>query len=151
MRKACLLAVPLLLLDQVSKFFAMRLTSPVVLLEGILRLRFMQNTGVAFSLLADAPFLPPVLAVVLLAALLYGLRKLRFTKTSTAAVGLIIAGAVGNEIDRLFRGFVVDMIEPLFMNFAVFNVADVYICVGCGLLALSILLQKESWKEVMGG
>ena len=64
MRKACLLAVPLLLLDQVSKFFAMRLTSPVVLLEGILWLRFMQNTGVAFSLLADAPFLPPVLAVI---------------------------------------------------------------------------------------
>ena len=103
----------------------------VPFLPHILDLTYVQNTGAAFSLFSEHTWLLTlvslVMSVLLLAALVRGFFRHPFGRISLA---LLLAGAVGNLIDRAFQGYVVDMFHVLFMEFAVFNVAD--ICVVCG-------------------
>jgi len=63
---------------------------------------------------------------------------------------LMLGGAVGNMIDRLFTGYVVDMIEVLFIDFAIFNVADAALTVGCLLMAWSLIFRPDDWSEKHG-
>ena len=59
----------------------------------------------------------------------------------------MLAGAIGNIIDKIFRGFVVDFLEFEFVNFPVFNVADIFVTVGAVIVAVAILLRKENDSE----
>lgn len=141
--------VALVILDQLTKrwildYFAADPTrAPIPLLGHVLDLEYVQNTGVAFSMLEGQTvlFVFVVLAVAVIGALYWRTRD-----TASAALkvafGLILGGAVGNNlIDRLTRGYVVDFIhfhiDPVF-NFAVFNVADSGITVGVCLLAFML-------------
>ena len=124
-------------LDQLVKFLVranIPLGGDVPFLPHILQLTYVQNTGAAFSILSRHTW---VLALVSLAASVFLavlLVKRVFPRPfSMFCLSLVLAGAIGNLIDRVALGFVTDMFETLFMNFAVFNVAD--ICVVCGGIA----------------
>ncbi len=117
------------------------------LIPGVLQMRYAENTGMAFSLLDGMPWL---LGVASVAAIWLGwliLRRYRLGTLSRIAAMLMLGGAVGNMIDRFFRGYVVDMFEVLFVNFAVFNVADAALTVGAGLMAASLLFCAGEWEE----
>ena len=60
---------------------------------------------------------------------------------------MMLGGAVGNLIDRVFLGYVVDMVEVLFVSFAIFNVADMFLTIGCILMAASLLWRPQEWSE----
>ncbi|MBP5209443.1 MAG: signal peptidase II [Clostridia bacterium] len=134
------------LLDQLSKYLAVRYLAPVFsrpLLRGVVDLTYVENRGAAFGMLAEHRWVFMVISTVAILGmcaflLTFSERRHLFP---AAALSMIISGGVGNMIDRVRLGYVVDMIDvsPLF-DFAVFNVADSFVCVGAALLILWYLL-----------
>ena len=145
---ALLLAVAVVALDRATKHWAMRtLAQPVVALEGVLRWRYCENTGAAFSALSGSGTVVLVLSAILLVVLAaYLLFRPRIPWGAQLCLWAGVAGGASNLFDRLAWGFVVDFIEPLFVSFAVFNVADCFIVLGVLGAALTVLLDREGAK-----
>ena len=125
-------------LDQLTKYWTVQnipLGEQVPVWPGVFHLTYFRNTGMAFSMLEGARWLFLILTAVVLAALVVAVAKkwLRHP-LALAAVVFIVGGGIGNMIDRAVQGYVVDMIEVEFMRFAVFNVADSFVCIGAALL-----------------
>ena len=116
----------------------------VPLLPGILHITFQPNTGAAFSILAGSTVVFFVVTGLFLALVAVALWK-KWLKTPLElwSAAAICGGAVGNLIDRVAQGFVVDMLEVEFMRFAVFNVADCFITVGAIGLVLGVLTEER--------
>lgn len=131
--------------DQVTKYLAVaHLTAGEVrLIPGVLHLTYVENRGAAFGMLADHRWVFLVISTVAIAALIVFLIVKRPTdRLLCSSIALIAGGGIGNMIDRTGRGYVVDMINAAFIDFPVFNVADVCVCVGCGLLILYMILDE---------
>ena len=149
------LALLLVLLDQGVKYLVLTkipLGGHVPFLPHLLELTYVQNTGAAFSILESHTWLLALVSLVMSALLAWALFKPLFRHPlGRFFLALVLAGAVGNLIDRTFRGFVVDMFNVLFMNFAVFNVADICVVVGgIGLGVYYLLLaDKLEPKEAL--
>ncbi|MBO5339931.1 MAG: signal peptidase II [Oscillospiraceae bacterium] len=151
------LAAVLVALDQLVKYLVsanIPLGGSVPFIPYILELTYVRNTGAAFSVLAEHTWLltivSAVMSVVLIVALAKGFFKHPLGKVSLC---LVLAGAVGNLIDRAVLGYVVDMFRTLFMEFAVFNVADICVVVG-GFAAAAyylFLYDKLEGKEKTDG
>ena len=129
-----ILAALLVALDQAVKFLVrahIPLGGSLPVLPGVLDLTYVQNTGAAFSLFTGHTWLLTIISlavsVALAAALVKGVLRHPFAR---CALAVVLAGAVGNLIDRALLGYVTDMFETLFMRFAVFNVADICVVVG---------------------
>lgn len=140
MFQAVSLAVIVLLtvVDQLTKYAAVmtvKVNGPKEFLFGLFQFRYVENTGAAFSSFSDNTVLLTAATVVILAGCLILLlsRKIK-SKFMNVCLLLVIAGGIGNAIDRIVNGFVVDFIEPLFIDFAVFNFADCCITVGAILM-----------------
>ncbi len=143
-----LIAAAVFAADRVTKVLSEGLPEGgVVLIPGVLQLRPAENTGIAFSMLSGVPWLPAALGLAAAAAMLALLWKKKPAPWPCVCLALMLGGAAGNLWDRLAYGAVRDMIEPLFMNFAVFNVADACLTVGCALLMVSLLWRQKDWKS----
>ena len=118
-----------------------------VLIPGALAFRPARNEGIAFGWLAGNPALIAVLSLALLALGALGLSRLRLGPLTRTGAMLALAGAASNLADRLTAGYVTDMLEFLFVRFAVFNVADVCVCAGIALLMLSLLIRPQEWEK----
>ena len=140
-------AVVWVALDQGVKFLvraAIPLHTSQTFIPGLFDLTYIRNTGAAFSILRSQTWLLTVLsgiAVVVLLVLL--LRRAIPSKLGMLSLSLLLAGAAGNFIDRLAFGYVTDMFQTTFMNFPVFNVADIGVVVGGFFLVLAVLTAKE--------
>ena len=151
MRHYLWIALISLIADQLTKHWARGLTQPMTLIPGVIGLRYAENTGMAFSLLSGQSWL---LGVVSAAVILIGylvLRRYRLGTLASVAAMLMLGGAAGNMIDRFLRGYVVDMFEALFVDFAIFNVADAALCVGTALLAYTLIFRPDEWREKYNG
>ena len=139
--------------DQWTKYLVVQnipLYDHVPAIPGLFRLTYVRNTGAAFSMLQNQQWLFLVIFLVLTAAIVYDFFKksMPFTKLERWLIVLIYAGGLGNMIDRVRLGYVVDMIELEFMHFPVFNVADCFITCGCILLMVHLIFfNKEFWKD----
>lgn len=135
------------LLDQASKYWAVAHLmgqESRVLIPTLLDLTYVENTGAAFGIFEGRTTMLAAATVVILAVLmLYTLRKERKAPVFMLAVALISAGAVGNLIDRVWRGYVVDFLEFSFIRFPVFNLADCFVVVGVFLLGIQILFLEK--------
>ena len=129
-----LLAIVLIALDQLVKHMVLTyipLYGSVPFIPYIMDLTFVKNTGAAFSILSDHTWLLTVSSLLMSIVLAIAVGKKFFAHPlGRTALTLVLAGAVGNLIDRAIRGYVVDMFHTLFMEFAVFNVADICVVVG---------------------
>lgn len=151
MKRKWWIALAVLILDRVSKIPASGLPAGgVVLIPGVIGLRFVKNTGMAFSLLNGHPWLLGVASALLIAAAFLFLRGKKIAPLPAVGLMMMLGGAAGNMFDRFITGYVPDMIEFLFMDFAVFNIADTFLCVGCGLLILSLLFRPQDWRDEHG-
>ena len=137
--------VVLILIDQGTKLWALESLKPIhnmTVVDGILDLTFVENRGVAFGMFSGQRWFILLLTILIAAGLLYFYktlpRKQEYRPVRLSLI-LVLAGAVGNIIDRMFRGYVVDFFEFTFFEWPVFNVADIYVVVGVILLALMIL------------
>ena len=145
-----LVSVALLVaVDQIIKLLVLKHLKPIgslPLVDGIVQLNYAENTGAAFgSFSAHTDLLSIFTFLMIIIDLLYLFIKKRKLDVEYVCIALIIAGGLGNLIDRVFRGFVVDYIEPLFINFAIFNFAD--ILVTCSSVVLVIWLIYEIYRE----
>lgn len=147
-----LFAAAIVAADQFTKFLTVAniaLYQDVEFIPGLLGLTYVQNTGAAFSSFEGQQWLFAVIFIAFTAAVLYEYFKspMSFTKFDRWCIAAVYGGGLGNMIDRLRLGYVVDMIETKFMTFPVFNVADCFITCGCIALMISLLFNKEFWKE----
>ena len=120
------------------------------MLPGVVGLTYVQNNGAAFSLLQGRQWVFMVVFVVFTAVVLweYFRKPLPLTRFERFCIAAVYGGGVGNMIDRVRMGYVVDMIETKFIDFPVFNVADCFITCGCiALLVSLIFFNKEFWKD----
>lgn len=146
-KRTLLLVIAVLAADRLTKLAAARLPGAVTLVPGLLGLRFTGNTGAAFSMLSGNPRLLGLFSLAVILAGLLAYRRLRPGGLKETAAGLMLGGAAGNMFDRLFAGAVPDMIEVLAFRFAVFNLADVFLVIGCVLMAVSLLLRPDEWRR----
>ena len=138
-----LLAAACAVLDQLLKRWAAAVLRPAAampLLPGIVELRYTVNDGMAFSLLSGQQKLLIGVTGVILVGVLIWLLAGKMSVLERAAWVLILGGGVGNLLDRVAAGQVIDYINLLFMRFAVFNFADICVSVGVGLLVLRVVL-----------
>ena len=145
-------AAAMVALDQLTKFWTVRnipLGGEVPVWDGVFHLTHFQNTGMAFSMLQGARWLFLILTAAVLAALIWAVARKKLTHPlALAAVTCIVGGGVGNLIDRAVQGYVVDMIEVEFMRFAIFNVADCFVCIGAALLLVwAVFFDRRDRKE----
>ncbi len=139
-----LIALGVLILDRITKRLAPGIPAGgVALIPGIIGLRYAENTGMAFSLLSGRPWLLGVLSLAVIIAGFVYLRHKKIPRPAHVGVMLMLGGAAGNMLDRFITGYVPDMIEFLFVNFAIFNVADMGLTVGCALCILCLLRAKD--------
>lgn len=129
-----ILAAVLVAVDQLVKYLVsanIPVGGSVPFLPYIMDLTYVRNTGCAFSLLEEHTWLLTVVSAVMSVVLAVALAKGFFKHPlGRITLSLLLAGAVGNLIDRAFYGYVIDMFRTLFMEFAVFNVADICVVVG---------------------
>ena len=139
----------LIVLDQLVKAYVVHniaLGEIKSWIPNLVSLTYLQNRGAAFSMLQDQQWFFAVITLVVMAGAIWYLHKhIEDSLWIVFGLVLIIAGGLGNFIDRIGQGFVVDMFHLDFINFAIFNVADSYLTVGVVVLLLAML------KEEMNG
>lgn len=138
--------------DQALKLWTvanLALYESMPLVPGIVELKYIQNTGGGFSILTGHTWLLAALTVVLMAVLGYLLVKKVFTHPLAVwTLVLIIGGGLGNLVDRVRLGYVVDMFNLQFMNYPVFNIADILVvCGAIGFAAYYLLLDDKLTKQ----
>ena len=140
-------------LDQLTKYLVVAgipLGGHVPFLPGILELTYVRNDGAAFSSFAGMQWLFALIFLVFTGAVLYEYFKkpMGFTKFERWCIAAVYGGGLGNMIDRLRLGYVVDMLNTQFMDFPVFSVADCFITCGCiALLSSLAFCNKGFWKD----
>ncbi len=139
----------LVIVDQVIKLLVIEHLKPIgslTLIDGFIQLNYAENTGAAFgSFSGKTSFLSIFTLVIIVVGIIYLMRKKRKVDVEYVCITLIVAGGLGNLVDRIFRGYVVDYIEPLFIDFAIFNFADMLIT--CSSVFWAIWLFYEVFKE----
>lgn len=135
-----------LVADQLTKFWAytkLRPIGQIRLWDGVFHLTYRENTGAAFSILEGKIWFFSVVTGIIIVLICIVLGK-GMLKNTVAEYSLLFVGigGLGNLIDRIMRGFVVDMFDFTLINFAVFNVADIFITCGCALFICVFLFKK---------
>lgn len=142
--------------DQLVKWWALETLADgtvIDLIPGIFRFIYVENRGAAFGILQGQTIFLTVISIAVTVALLYLYHKVPGGKRYWllhVCYTLILAGAVGNQIDRIFRGFVVDMFEFYWFRFPVFNLADCFVVVGGILVFLILAFRPHLLDSLMG-
>lgn len=149
----CLFAAGIVAADQITKLLVLQqipLYAHVDAIPGLFHLTYVQNTGAAFSTFEGMRWMFVALFALMTVVLIveYFKKRMPFSTFERWCIAAIYGGGLGNVIDRIRLGYVVDMIEVDFMNFPVFNVADCFITCGCIALIVHLaFFNKEFWKE----
>ena len=156
----CLVSVALVAIDQLTKWLAITLfkgSDPLPVVDGLLSFTYTENTGAAWSMFEGQRWLLVGGTGVMLIALLVVMLSGMFKKQKLAIAGgvLVFAGGLGNLVDRIFRGYVVDFIRTEFVDFPIFNVADCFVVIGAIWLFVYFVFiysdptaEKEKEKEL---
>ena len=142
-----------ILLDQLTKLLCVKFLMPVKtvpIIKDALHLTYVENRGAAFGMLADSRWVFMLISTVAIIAMLFYLYSgMTQGVLYEVAISMVISGGIGNMIDRIALGYVIDFIDFRLIDFAVFNGADSFVCVGAGLLILALILDiiKESREK----
>jgi len=141
-----------LILDQASKIFidrTMALHSSITVIQNFFNISYVRNKGAAFGILATSSYRLPffiLVSVVAVVVICFAIRKMRPDQTlAIASLSLIFSGALGNLIDRIRLGEVIDFLDAHWFehHWPAFNIADSAICVGVFLLAVDMFLEEK--------
>ncbi len=161
--KYCILALtaPVILIsDQLTKLYidrTMKLYESIPVVDGLFSITYLRNKGAAFSFLSDASWRLPfflLATAIAVVAILVAFNKLRDDQRFAAvSLTFILSGAVGNLIDRVRMGEVIDFLDVYWRShhWPAFNVADSAICVGVAMLALDLFREERRMKKTGSG
>ena len=147
-------------MDQITKALAVKFLMPIdtqPIIEGVLHLTYAENEGAAFGILANHRWVFMSVSIAAIAIFLFLLYAgvLRGNLLYTSSIALMIAGGIGNMIDRIALGYVVDFIDFRLIDFAIFNGADSFVCIGAALLLFSVVMdvvkEAKSSKDTKDG
>lgn len=154
---AVLILAAIVAIDQLTKYIAVTKLMPVgsvTFIKGIMDFTFVRNFGAAFGILQGAKGFFVLITLALAVGSAIAFKKMPKTKgygLVRASLLLILGGAIGNCIDRLFRGYVVDFFDTAFMEWPVFNMADIFVVIGAVLMAFTVLFViKDEPKKAKG-
>ena len=142
-------------LDMLSKHLTVvffdNIGDTVPLINGVFHLTYSTNDGCAFGMLDDVPYVFNTVSIIVILgmSLVLYLGHIE-NRLSAIASAMIISGGVGNMIERIAYGEVTDFFDFRLINFAIFNVADSFVCVGAGLLILSLVLELINEEKGKG-
>ncbi len=148
-----LFAAGIVAADQITKYLVLTnipLHGQVDVLPGVVGLTYVRNYGAAFSSFQGMQWLFAVIFVLFTAAIIWEYRKksMNFTAFEWWCIAAVYGGGLGNMIDRVRFGYVVDMIRTEFMDFPIFNVADCFISCGCIILMVHLVFfNRTFWKK----
>lgn len=149
-----IIAMILIGLDQLSKYLTVQeiaLGEVVPVIPNVLSLTYIRNSGAAWSILEDQMIFFYVITVVVVGALIYFLHtEGKRSPIASTGIAFIMGGAIGNFIDRLHLKYVIDMIRLEFINFPIFNVADIALTIGVIILIGYIVYDELVKKKVKG-
>lgn len=136
-------------LDQVTKILAVKYLLPIAsypIIKDVIHLTYVENKGAAFGMLQNHRWIFMIISTILMAVIILFVVKNKNHLHPLMMTGLsfVVGGGIGNMIDRTIYGYVVDFIDFTLIDFAVFNVADSFVCIGVGLIILDILLKKSN-------
>ena len=140
-------------LDQLTKWLAVIFLKDIPtfpLWQNVLHFTYVENRGMAFGMLKDHRWVFMVFSTVAIIGLLIYLIRFRPKNIWVqVSLSMIVGGGIGNMIDRIFLGYVIDFIDFTLIDFAVFNVADSFVCVGAGILIVYLLIDmvNEAKRE----
>lgn len=148
--KIIILTISLIIVDQISKTLItnyFEVGDSLTIINNFFRFLYIKNTGAAFGIFMNSKIMLIIVTLMLLVYLIIELKKNINNRVISISLSLIISGALGNLIDRIFRGYVVDFISFTIFNkeMAIFNVADAFITIGVVLLLIYIF--KEGKHE----
>lgn len=142
------IALLVIIADQISKWAIVKymdLYESIPIIDGWLHITSRRNRGAAFSMLQDQRLFFIILTLIVVIILIYFIYKIyKEYKYVTFALALILGGAIGNLIDRIRFGEVIDFIDLQIINFAVFNIADSAVVIGTILLLIHMFFAKEN-------
>lgn len=133
------------LVDRATKILLDGVRSPLI--PGVIALNGVRNTGMALGLFPGNPLPALLLSLAVAALCIFLLRKVKCKGLGLFSVSLLAGGALGNLLDRLLYGSVIDLFELLFVKFYIFNVADVGVVVGAVLCGISLLFRPQDWSR----
>ena len=142
--KYYVLAIAIILIDQLSKVFLINKSFTII--PNVLDITYTENYGAAFGI--GTKYIIMLFSVIIIVGILTYIIHEKNKITSFSPYILILAGSIGNLIDRLFRGYVIDFIDLDFMNFPIFNIAD--ICITLGVCILLVNFLKNKIKQIRG-
>ena len=132
-------------LDQITKYVALKQLKPILsheFIPGLIEFHFHTNDGIAWGMLGGMRwvFIPiSIIAILVVMFLLFRYRK-KFSSLLGISLSMIVGGGIGNQIDRIVYGEVVDFLNFQFIDFPIFNVADCFVTIGAALALISILI-----------
>ena len=140
----------LISIDQISKYMALNYLKDIgsiPIIENIFHLTYVENRGAAFGMLQGNQFIFIIAATLAMVVGLYYIYKYKLSLLAKSSIVLIISGAIGNMIDRVRLGFVVDYFDFRIIWEYVFNIADVFVVIGTILLCIHIIFFDNDNKE----
>ncbi|HSH36177.1 signal peptidase II [Schnuerera sp.] len=148
-----LIAITIVILDQVSKFAAIKYLkghSPYIIVENLFQLCYVENYGAAFGILQNRKIFFVIVTFIVIISIVFFLVRYNHSINKPLKIGLVmlLAGAIGNLIDRIRFGYVVDFISFKLAgsyDFPVFNVADIFIVAGTLLIMTLIMFNKHEY------
>ena len=148
------IAAAVVLLDQLTKWLVVKYLMPagsIPLIDGVLHLTYVENTGAAFGMMKDKRWIFMVVSTVAIIIIIVIIAKYaRKNVFETVTVSMMLGGGIGNMIDRIRLGYVIDFIDVRLINFAVFNVADSFVTVGALLLIVCLVRELVLEKKEKG-
>ena len=144
-----------ILLDQIIKIIISSkvFNSSILVIPHVLKLTYIQNTGAAFGIGSNSTSMFVAVNLVIIGLIIYFIfsKKEEISKLILIALHLIVAGGISNLIDRIIRGFVIDYIDiSLLIIYPEFNLADIFIVVGCIIIAISLIKDVILKKKNIG-
>jgi signal peptidase II len=144
-----------IVIDQLTKYLAVIFLKPIEtqpLINGVLHLTYLENRGAAFGMLQNQRWifmLTSTVAIIAVLVFMFGWYKNYYNTLLYTGLSLIAGGGIGNMIDRIAYGYVVDFIDFRLINFAIFNGADSFVCIGAAFVILYVIIsdRKEAKKS----
>lgn len=147
-KRACCWVIPgviVFLMDRLFKYLFVH--ADMIVIPSVVALRGARNTGMALGLFQGNAIGILIVSCILIIGCIFCLRKFRINGMGIVSISMILGGAVGNALDRALYGYVIDMIELLFVDFYIFNIADVGVVCGAILCGISLLFRPQDWSS----